>query len=922
MEAFLESMGMPKQQAASELPVARDAPVVRDTPATALPIETGPLSGPRAAGPIPLTPPAEESRAESTGQAMPPPLPVKAQAFETLVRATEAKGEADSSWQDGAPSAPAREPIPYSSEPANRFPVRPDPVSSHGGVEQAIGLKLAGWIGAIVVVIGAAMGVKFAYDQGWLGGLPDTVKLGFFYAIGIALIGAGEVIYRRVSPAAAVGVYAAGIAGLFVVSYAGNVYFKLFDQPVAFALMAGACAIGALISLRGGLVSIAVLSLLGANIAPLILRQRTVGEVPLLVYLLTLQVLALALAHIGKGARWWILRNLALVTLSLWMAGRLIPSATAFSLATVTFIALYALLFQIENALAARRQGNGAFSHPTFSFAVTAALTIALLRWSMPLSDGQRGAIVVGLSFLAFTIGAALTTWREQSLKPLGQSFLVQGGILLFAAVPVALAGPWIFVAWALMALGYVLLGTILKRDRTAAAGVVIWFVAVFVLLIRLVIEYRTGSLKAIVFTIGEVSVPTYLLIALATTAIGYAMTLLLDRREPAQDGQVGRRKELDVAAKAIAVTATALAAVSSVPAIPSLASTGLAIAIAWLCYTVASMARSSASVLRALAGGMITLALAHWVAVDLIAARVSQKDAGVGQLLLNPTLGVGLLGTGSLWAMARLLKAHVPAQFSSASRLISVAVVLGMLALCVGLSIETERAVVQAVNAGAVLRWPTLQFIGFALTSLWVILAASLPWVGRLLAVNREHVDELRRVSGFLVSLVAAKFLLIECLGSVVQDRGISVSPLLNVQTLVAALVLLVQVYCIRTTSDRIVRSVGRAVVFLIPLVVGSIELSRWVGPGRTLVAFSVYWGLYAILSIAVGFGVRSAVLRFAGLGLLGITLLKIVFVDLANAGTGWRILSFLGLGTILLATSVLYGKLSPRLLGKVEKV
>ena len=47
------------------------------------------------------------------------------------------------------------------------------------------------------------------------------------------------------------------------------------------------------------------------------------------------------------------------------------------------------------------------------------------------------------------------------------------------------------------------------------------------------------------------------------------------------------------------------------------------------------------------------------------------------------------------------------------------------------------------------------------------------------------------------------------------------------------------------------------------------------------------------------------------SGLGLFAVTLLKVVAVDLAGVGAGYRILSFLGLGGLLLATSVLYGRL-----------
>jgi uncharacterized membrane protein len=45
-----------------------------------------------------------------------------------------------------------------------------------------------------------------------------------------------------------------------------------------------------------------------------------------------------------------------------------------------------------------------------------------------------------------------------------------------------------------------------------------------------------------------------------------------------------------------------------------------------------------------------------------------------------------------------------------------------------------------------------------------------------------------------------------------------------------------------------------------------------------------------------------------------------KIVVIDLGQVGTGYRVLSFMGVGAMLLGTSVLYGKLSPRLLAGVK--
>lgn len=325
-----------------------------------------------------------------------------------------------------------------------------------------------------------------------------------------------------------------------------------------------------------------------------------------------------------------------------------------------------------------------------------------------------------------------------------------------------------------------------------------------------------------------------------------------------------------------------------------------------------------TANTYRALAGAAISLTLARWVAIDLIGDRLASSNEVSHRLILNPTLGIGALCVGSLWAMALLSCRRATVRSQTGSQLVSGAIVLGMAAMCVGLSLEIERAVARVVGSGTTFVWPAEQVMHFGWTSLWAIAAAALPWIGRAMRQGRQASEELKAVSTLLVSAVAAKFLAIDCVRFALLQREADAGVLVNAQMMVAALLLALLIIGSRSTSHRAVRNVARSAIFLLPLVVGSIEINRVLGPQRTLVGFSVYWGLYAMGSIAVGFLLRSAVLRFAGLGLLGITLLKVVFVDLANAGTGWRILSFLGLGIILLATSVLYGRLSPKLLEK----
>src|SRR5439155_17417698 len=119
----------------------------------------------------------------------PPPLPP----IETLPPAGEGRSASVAPTSENAPSTDIFEPsFLQSSLPPQPFvpPATPaasgatapappgvlsyqtkeqsqDAPAHHTALEQVIGLKLAGWVGAIVLVIGAGLGIKFAYDQGW-----------------------------------------------------------------------------------------------------------------------------------------------------------------------------------------------------------------------------------------------------------------------------------------------------------------------------------------------------------------------------------------------------------------------------------------------------------------------------------------------------------------------------------------------------------------------------------------------------------------------------------------------------------------------------------------------------------------------------------------------------------------------------------
>lgn len=78
---------------------------------------------------------------------------------------------------------------------------------------------------------------------------------------------------------------------------------------------------------------------------------------------------------------------------------------------------------------------------------------------------------------------------------------------------------------------------------------------------------------------------------------------------------------------------------------------------------------------------------------------------------------------------------------------------------------------------------------------------------------------------------------------------------------------------------------------------------------------ALSLFWSLHATICLAVGFARRIPAVRYVGLAVFGMTLLKLFLVDLARLNTLYRIGSFVALGGLLLLASLLYQWLSARL-------
>jgi uncharacterized membrane protein len=248
------------------------------------------------------------------------------------------------------------------------------------------------------------------------------------------------------------------------------------------------------------------------------------------------------------------------------------------------------------------------------------------------------------------------------------------------------------------------------------------------------------------------------------------------------------------------------------------------------------------------------------------------------------------------------------------------------------GLSFEVDRAIGRFEESHPV-SWEPL-WHPMHVRALWWTLLWGAGGLAMMLWTRFRPAASMVAAGWFVVVLAAIAWLGYDTLGWRVQEGVVLAPVVFNLQFLVGVLLgaFLAVGYWhwSRSATDEAgisattAGNMALALIGMIGLWLGTMELDRFFAPeaGRMeanaamarQTAWSIYWGLYAIGTVAAGFAWRSAVCRYAGLALLAITLGKVLTVDMAEVRYVYRVLSFLGVGLLLVATSVGYAKLAPR--------
>jgi uncharacterized membrane protein len=215
---------------------------------------------------------------------------------------------------------------------------------------------------------------------------------------------------------------------------------------------------------------------------------------------------------------------------------------------------------------------------------------------------------------------------------------------------------------------------------------------------------------------------------------------------------------------------------------------------------------------------------------------------------------------------------------------------------------------------------------LGVAVTlfTLWVFLEADPTWLPALWAAEglvltligyRVHSSPTRLAAAGVVTLsVAATLYSFE---EFLPERLLGSEEAL-VYVFVIAVLYAVAFVTSRIPAERPYAAVAGVAANILTLIWLSLEARGAVESARVLMfGLSAIWAGYAALLLAIGIAARLRSARLLAIGIFGVTLVKMVGSDLWEIGPVHRIVSFAGIGALLLACSLLFHRVKHVVLG-----
>lgn len=865
-------------------------------------------------------PAAQRPGAQAAPTAPATPVPA-AQPVQPPAAVPPVQGEAppafDTTWPGVLPEPRPAEAQPQaaaSKSPPPRAAVATAAVDERSTrVTSSIGQSVLAWVrggntivraGVLILFIGVAFLLRFAAEHSLL---PIEWRLAGVALGGVALSVVGWRLRER-RRGYALSLQGAGIGVLYLVIFAALRLYALLPAPLAFALLVTLAAATALLAVAQDALALAVLGFGGGFLAPVLTSTGEGSHVALFSYYL---VLNLAIAWIASRQAWKLL-NLVGFTLTFligtaWGLRSYRPELYA---STQVFLALHFALYlfisvQYSRQLVAARDearlravdGGLLFGLPIVAFGLQAGIVRHL-----PFGLALSAAVLSGVYLL---LGRWL--WRQAgpALRLLTEGLLALGLIFLVLVTPLALDARWTGAAWAVQGAGIVWIALRQRRGWAAAIGLVLQLLAAASF-------WEHGRESGLAPFANAHLLGALLLGASAGVTAWLLRRVQLDTVQPWPGGPVLDR-QLTHGLHLVMLALGLLQALAGL----------------WAEVQALDLPRADPTLRAAL------LCVVAMLAIEAAHARLRWPELRVAGrvLLVFAALASGLEVVGDAWSPGAVFR-----RFSERFGALELAAVLGA---GVWLQRRLDRPAADWRSTAPehlVLGWyaalqGALQLYALAAVQVqrhqgWTPLALIALPVALAWWITRQSTREAWPVAshpaawrrGLLwpgLVLLALWWLGVDLL----SDGGMSplpYLPLLNPVDLghIAVLLLAVRLWRTGLLPARVLALGAAALgfVWLDALLVRT--LHHWAGTpmwtdgalanGLVQTGLTILWTCLALLTMLYATRRAAADLArrmwLAGAVLLGVVVLKLFFVDLSSIGTLERIVSFLGVGLLML--------------------
>lgn len=336
-------------------------------------------------------------------------------------------------------------------------------------------------VGLLILFVGLSFLASYAAAAGWF---PIEARLALVALAGAGLLGFG--FYKRIDkPDYGLALQGAGVAVLYLTVFAAARIFGLMPPLLSFGLMVVFAALGCALALLQNARVMAFIAFLGGYAVPILLGGEAETPLPLFTYITILNVALLAIAW----RRSW--RELNLLGFFATFGMATLWGATAYApehyLTCQLFLGATVLIYLGAAVLYAHntpgKMGNVADATLLFGPALAGfGLEVGLVH------DRPYYSAFSALAFGAVYLGMATWTLRQRrdEMRLVNECLLAIGVGFVTLAVPLALDAQWTSAAWALEGAGAFWVGARQARWMPRAFGLALQMVAAAILLVNL----------------------------------------------------------------------------------------------------------------------------------------------------------------------------------------------------------------------------------------------------------------------------------------------------------------------------------------------------------------------------------------------------------------------------------------------------